>query len=58
MKNFGYFLLVAGFLAGAYATSLDVQNVDWTIFGIAALGAIAGLVIFKSQASALSLIHI
>ena len=52
MKNFGYFLLVAGFLAGAYATSLDVQNVDWTIFGIAALGAIAGLVIFKRQASA------
>jgi hypothetical protein len=52
MKNLGYFLLAAGFLVGAYATSLDVQNVDWTIFCIAALGAIAGLIIFKRQLSA------
>ena len=52
MKNLGYFLLAAGFLAGAYATALDVQNVNWTLFGIAAIGAVAGLVIFKRQASA------
>ena len=52
MKNLGYFLLAAGFLGGAYATSLDVQNVDWTFFGIAAVAAIAGLVIFKRQATA------
>ena len=52
MKNLGYFLLAAGFLGGAYATSLDVQNVNWTLFGIAAFGAVAGLAIFKRQVSA------
>jgi hypothetical protein len=52
MKNLGYFLLVAGFLAGAYATSLDVQNVNWTLFGIAAVAAVGGLIVFKRQASA------
>lgn len=54
MKNIGYFLLAGGFLAGAYATALDTQNVDWTLFAIAALAAIAGLVIFKRQASAIA----
>lgn len=52
MKNFGFLLIVAGFLAGAFATSLDVQNVSWPIFGVAALAALAGLFIFKRQASA------
>jgi dTDP-glucose pyrophosphorylase len=52
MKNLGFILIAAGFLAGAFATSLDVQNVSWTIFGIGALAAIAGLFIFKRQASA------
>lgn len=52
MKNLAYFLLAAGFLGGAYATSLDVQNVNWTMFVIAALGAIVGLVVFKRQAFA------
>jgi len=54
MKNIGYFLLAGGFLAGAYATALDTQNVNWTLFGVAALAAIAGLVIFKRQASAIA----
>lgn len=52
MKNVGFILLAAGFLAGAYATALDVQNVNWTLFAAAAVIAIAGLVISKTQASA------
>ena len=52
MKNIGSFLLAGGFLAGAYATALDVQNVNWQLFAIAASAAIAGLVISKRQASA------
>ena len=52
MKNIGFVLLAAGFLAGAYATALDVQNVNWTLFAGAAVAAIAGLIISKSQASA------
>ena len=39
MKNIGYILLAAGFLAGAYATALDVQNVNWTLFAGAAVAA-------------------
>jgi hypothetical protein len=52
MKNIGFVLLAAGFLAGAYATALDVQNVNWTLFIGAAVAAIVGLVISKKQASA------
>ncbi len=52
MKNIGFILLAVGFLAGAYATALDVQNVDWLLFAVAASFAIAGLMISKSQASA------
>ena len=52
MKNIGYILLAAGFLAGAYATALDVQNVNWTLFVVAAIAAIAGLVLIKREASA------
>ena len=52
MKNIGFILLVVGFLAGAYATALDVQNVNWMLFAGAAVVAIAGLIISKSQASA------
>jgi len=54
MKNLGYLLLAGGFLAGAYATALDVQQVNWQLFGIAAAAAIAGLIMFKRQASALA----
>lgn len=51
-KGLGYFLLAAGFLGGAYATSLDVQNVNWTLFAISAVLAVVGLALFKRQASA------
>ena len=51
-KGLGYFLLAVGFLGGAYATSLDVQEVNWTLFAISALAAVVGLVLFKGQASA------
>lgn len=54
MKGFGYFLLAAGFLGGAYATSLDVQEVDWTIFAISTAAAVGGLVLVKRQASAMA----
>lgn len=54
MKNIGYFLLAGGFLAGAYATALDTQSVNWSLFAVAALAAITGLVIFKRQASAIA----
>ena len=52
MKELGYFLLVAGFLGGAFATALDVEQVNWTIFAVAALAGIAGLIMVKRQASA------
>src|SRR5210317_2022992 len=52
MKNIGFILLSAGFLAGAYATALDVQNVNWVLFIGAAVVAITGLIISKTQASA------
>ena len=54
MKNLGYFLVAAGFLAGAFATSLDVQNVDWTLFGTAAAAGLLGLVLYKRQVGALA----
>jgi hypothetical protein len=47
MKKFAYFLLGAGFLAGAYVTALDVENVDWLLFGIAAAAAAAGVILAK-----------
>ena len=47
MKNFAFALLVAGFLCGAYVTALDVENVDWLWFGIAAVAATAGVVLAK-----------
>lgn len=54
MKEMGFILLAAGFLGGAFATSLDVQNVDWNIFAVAALGALVGLILIKRQTSALA----
>ena len=47
MKNIAYLLLAGGFLVGAYATALDAQTVDWALFGVAALAAIAGVIIAK-----------
>ena len=54
MKNLGYVLVMAGFLGGAFATSLDVQNVDWTLFGVTAAAGIIGLIIYKQQVGALA----
>jgi hypothetical protein len=52
MKGIGFLLLVAGFLTGAYATALDVENVNWTLFVVAAAGAVLGLVMIKRADSA------
>lgn len=52
MKQLGYFLLAAGFLGGAFATSLDVEQVDWVSFGISAAAAIIGLIVVKREVSA------
>jgi hypothetical protein len=49
MKNLAYLLLAAGFLFGAFATALDVDEVNWTIFAIAAMAAVAGVFIAKRQ---------
>ncbi len=54
MKNFGYFLVAAGFLGGAFATSLDVDNVNWMLFGTTAVAAAIGLFIYKRQVNALA----
>ena len=54
MKNLGYFLVAAGFLGGAFATSLDVENVNWNLFGATALAAVFGLFIYKRQVHALA----
>jgi hypothetical protein len=47
MKKIAYLLLAAGFLLGAYATALDVQDVEWTLFVVAAVAAVAGVIIVK-----------
>ena len=52
MKQIGYLLLAVGFLAGAFVTALDLETVNWAIFGIAAVAAVLGLVLIKRQASA------
>ena len=52
MKSIGYILLTVGFLGGAFATSLHVQEVNWNIFAFSAAAAVLGLVLFKRQASA------
>jgi hypothetical protein len=54
MKQVGYLLLAAGFLGGAFATSLDVQDVNWTIFSAFAVAAFVGLVLVKRTASAIA----
>lgn len=47
MIKAGYLMLVAGFLAGAYATALDIDAVDWALFLPSAIVAVVGLVIVK-----------
>jgi hypothetical protein len=50
MKKVGYIMLIAGFLAGAYSTSLDVESTLWTLFLPASLLALAGVMMLKKQA--------
>jgi len=52
MQRLGYLMVAAGFLAGAFATSLDVDNVRWTMFAVAAVVAVTGLITVKRQAAA------
>lgn len=47
MKKIAYLLICGGFLFGAYTTALDAQNVDWLLFGIAAVAAVAGVILAK-----------
>ena len=52
MKKIAYLLLVFGFLYGAYVAALDEKIVDWNLFAVAGLAAIAGVVIAKRADSA------
>lgn len=52
MKATGFFLLIIGFLGGAFATALDVDNVNWMLFAVAAAGAVTGLLLVKRAAAA------
>ena len=47
MKKIAYLLIGGSFLFGAYTTALDTQNVDWLLFGIAAVVGIAGVILAK-----------
>ena len=47
MKKIAYALIATGFLGGAYVAALDVKNVDWVWFSIAAIAAIAGVILSK-----------
>jgi len=51
MKNYGFLLLIAGFLVGAYSTALDTEVTNWTLFAPAALAAVVGVFIIKRAAS-------
>ncbi len=52
MKSIGMVLLFLGFVAGAYATALDVESVNWILFGIAVAAAVAGMRLVKSANAA------
>ena len=43
MKGLGYLLLCAGFIGAAYSTALDVDKVNWPLFLITAIAAVAGV---------------
>ncbi|MDH3338222.1 MAG: hypothetical protein OER22_10205 [Gammaproteobacteria bacterium] len=47
MKKIAYVLLCGGFLFGAYTTALHINDVDWMLFGVAAIAAIAGVIMAK-----------
>ena len=52
MKKIAYLLLVAGFLYGTYVAALDENVVDWRLFAIGAIAAIAGVIMAKRADSA------
>ena len=52
MKSAGFLLLAAGFLVGAYSTALDVESVNWALFVLALLAAVAGIFMVKRAESA------
>lgn len=52
MRTLGYLLLCAGFIVAAYATALDVRDVEWGLFVIAAGAAIGGVILFKRHEQA------
>ncbi|MBT5220747.1 MAG: hypothetical protein HOM16_14895 [Woeseia sp.] len=54
MKTFGYLLLAAGFLTGAYSTALDVDATNWTLFVPAAIAALVGVFLLKREASGIA----
>ncbi len=47
MKNIAYVMIIGGFLVGAYATALDVENVKWAMFVIAAVAGALGVILAK-----------
>lgn len=49
MKALGYLFLAAGFLVGAYATALDIQQTDWMLFTPAFIFAVVGVFIMKRE---------
>ena len=55
MKAAGYFLLVTGFIAGAYFASTDTTETDWMRFVPAIVAAIAGVVLLRRDARASAL---
>jgi hypothetical protein len=54
MKKIGFFLLIVGFLGGAYATSLDIEQVNWVLFVVSAILAVAGVVMVKRHDASLA----
>jgi uncharacterized membrane protein len=54
MKQSGYLLLCAGFISAAYATALDVEKVNWALFVISAVAAIAGVFLLKRHAKSVA----
>jgi hypothetical protein len=52
MKKIAHIMIAAGFLGAAFATSLHADQVNWTLFAIAALVSAAGVTIAKRLDSA------
>jgi len=50
MNRIGIVLLIGGFLLGAYATALDAESVNWSIFVPGAVIAVVGVLTVKRHA--------